>query len=139
MIDDVDRIVETAEQTGAPVDGGDPTFEAPWQARAFATVVTLHERGYFEWNEFQARLIETVRAADGDADASLEDVSETDYYEHWLAAAESLLREKGLLDGAELEARTAAFERGERDASEFVVGVDHAHAHSHDHDYGHDH
>lgn len=137
MSDDVERAVETAAETGAPLDGDDPTFEAPWQARAFATVVTLHEQGHFEWNEFQARLIETVQAADEDADPSLEVRSEADYYEHWLAAAESLLREKGLLNPAELEARTAAFERGERDASEFVVGVDHAHAHSHDH--GHDH
>jgi nitrile hydratase accessory protein len=129
----VDRAVTTAAETGGPVEDGDPTFDAPWQARAFATVVSLHRQGRFEWNEFQARLVETVQAADDDAAVSLDEASETDYYEHWLTAAESLLREKGLLDDAELAARTAEFERGERDASEFVVGVDHAHSHDHDH------
>jgi nitrile hydratase accessory protein len=131
VTDDVDRAVEAAAETGGPVADGDPTFEAPWQARAFATVVTLHRRGHFEWNEFQARLVETVQAADDDVEASLDETSEHDYYEHWLAAAESLLRDEGLLDGAELDARTDEFERGERDASEFVVGVDHAHDHDH--------
>ena len=133
MTDGVDRAVETAAETGGPVDGDDPTFDAPWQARAFATVVSLHREGLFEWNEFQARLAETVAAAEDDADAALDDVDETDYYEHWLAAATSLLGDADVVAGEELAARTDEFARGERDASEFVVGVDHSHAHDHSH------
>lgn len=133
MTDEVDRAVEAAAETGAPVDGDDPTFDAPWQARAFATVVSLHREGLFEWNEFQARLIETVEAAEGDEDAALAAADETNYYEHWLTAAASLLEDVGAVDGDELAARIDAFERGERDASEFVVGVEHDHAHDHSH------
>ena len=138
MSDEVRRAVETAAETGGPVEGDAPTFEAPWQARAFATVVGLHREGLFEWNEFQSRLIETVQAAE-DGDVSFEDASETDYYEHWLTAAESLLRDTGAVADSELAERTAEFERGERDASEFVVGVDHSHSHSHSHDHPHSH
>lgn len=110
-----------------PEEGGDLTFEAPWQARAFAVVVTLARQGRFEWNEFQARLIEEIRNAETEADADAN--GEAAYYEHWIAAAEDLLREGEVVSGDELRARTEAFESGERDASEFVVGVDHAHTH----------
>ena len=80
----------------APRDGNGLAFEAPWQARAFATVVALAEAGRFRWAEFQQRLIAEIAAGDGDPDH---------YYEHWLAAAEKLLAAKGLVAPGALQAR----------------------------------
>ncbi|WP_330633239.1 nitrile hydratase accessory protein [Halocatena halophila] len=129
---DLDEIIaDLREREEFPERGGDLSFDAPWQARAFATVVTLYRQGFFEWNEFQARLIEAIESADTADDEDIEDV----YYRHWLEAAEQLLYDKGVLRGDVLDRRIGEFESGERDASEFVVGVDHAHTHTHNHDH----
>lgn len=77
----------------------EPRFEAPWQARIFAAVVTLADAGCFRWEEFQQRLIAEVARGKGNPEH---------YYEHWLAAAETLLAEKGLLTSDRLAARIAA-------------------------------
>lgn len=106
----------------------EPTFEAPWQARAFAIAVALTDRGNgdWPWEDFQTRLIEEIDADDRTT------ASETIYYDQWLRALERLLVEEGVIDAGELRDRAAAFDAGERDASEFVIG-DHNHAHDHDH------
>ena len=102
-------------------DEDGPTFEEPWQARAFGVAVALHDDGAgFEWSAFQERLIEEVGREDpGVADAeALEGV----YYEQWLAALERLLVDDGVLDPGELEDRATEFAAGERTAEEFVGG-----------------
>jgi len=82
-----------------PPGGADePRFEAPWQARIFAAVVGLADAGCFRWEEFQQRLIDEVGRGGGHPGR---------YYEHWLAAAETLLAEKGLLTSDRLAARIA--------------------------------
>ena len=86
-------------EPGLPNDGAIQRFDAPWQARIFAAVVSLAEAGCFRWEEFQQRLIAEVGRSDGDPHH---------YYEHWLAAAENLLAEKGLLTPDRLAARIAA-------------------------------
>lgn len=82
-----------------PEGAGTPQFEAPWQARIFAAVVSLADASCFRWDEFQRRLIAEVGRGEGDPDH---------YYAHWLAAAEGLLAEKGLLAPDRLAARIAA-------------------------------
>jgi nitrile hydratase accessory protein len=82
-----------------PGGADDPRFEAPWQARVFAAVVSLADAGCFRWDEFQQRLIAEVGRGEGDPGH---------YYEHWLAAAEKLLVEKGLLTSNRLADRIAA-------------------------------
>ena len=102
-------------------DEDGPTFEEPWQARAFGIAVALYDDGAgFEWPAFQERLIEEVQREDPSAtDAeALEGV----YYEQWLAALERLLVEDGVIDPGELEGRAAEFAAGERTAEEFVGG-----------------
>jgi hypothetical protein len=37
---------------GLPHEGENPVFKAPWEARAFAMVIRLHERGLFTWTEW---------------------------------------------------------------------------------------
>jgi len=83
-----------------PLNGGaERRFEAPWQARIFAAVVSLAGAGCFRWEEFQQRLSAEVGRGDGDP---------RHYYEHWLAAAEKLLAEKGLVTSDRLAGRIAA-------------------------------
>ena len=72
---------------GIPMAADGPVFNEPWEARAFAMTVALHERGVFtwpQWAEALARQIDRARAA-GDAD-----LGDT-YYQHWLRALESLV------------------------------------------------
>ena len=95
---------------------GEPVFAEPWQARAFALAVELHERGLFTWPEWSATLaatIERARAAPGDPETSPETSSETSdtYYLHWLAALERLVAAKGVSSSEELAARKEAWDR----------------------------
>jgi nitrile hydratase accessory protein len=76
----------------ANVDG--PVFREPWQAQAFALVLSLHERGLFSWSEWTAALSDEIRKAQAAGDP---DTGET-YYHHWLAALERLVAAKGLTD-----------------------------------------
>ena len=72
---------------GIPMDADSPVFNEPWEARAFAMTLALHERGVFtwpQWAEALSRQIDRARAA-GD-----EDLGDT-YYQHWLRALESLV------------------------------------------------
>ena len=79
-----------------------PVFAEPWQARAFAVVVKLCQDGHAEWDDFQRRLIAEIGAADAAGDDA------TGYYEHWLAACERLLVERGLAAPGDLARRKAA-------------------------------
>jgi nitrile hydratase accessory protein len=63
------------------------SFAEPWEAQAFALVVSLNERGVFSWSEWT----DAVAAA-----------PEEGYYERWLATLERLLAERGVADEATL-------------------------------------
>lgn len=84
-----------------PADADGPVFAEPWQAQAFALAVTLSERGHFTWKEWAAALAAELRAA---ADRGESDDGSR-YYEHWLAALERLVVEKGLATTGILRAR----------------------------------
>lgn len=84
-----------------PRDGEGPVFREPWEAQAFALVVQLHQQGQFTWTEWAASLSAQIRAV---RELGVTD-SGTDYYRHWLAALESLLATKGLVDETQLHAR----------------------------------
>ncbi|MGH7933083.1 MAG: nitrile hydratase accessory protein [Candidatus Binataceae bacterium] len=82
-------------------------FHEPWEARAFALVLTMVEGGRFSWEEFRQRLIAEVARADT-VDAAHPDASTAVYYECWLRALEELLRTKAILDATEIERRADA-------------------------------
>ncbi len=84
--------------------GTEPVFAEPWQAQAFAMVVHLHARGLFTWTEWAQALAATI-AADTcpDPDGAV-------YYQHWLAALEQLVAEKGAASNAELATCAAAWD-----------------------------
>lgn len=78
----------------APVaaDGDEPVFAEPWEARAFAIVVSLHGRGLCTWAEWADALATRIKAAQATGDSNIGDM----YYHHWLGALEDLLARKGI-------------------------------------------
>ena len=68
-----------------------PAFREPWEAHAFALAVKLHERGLFTWREWADALSEQIAAAKQRGEPDRGDT----YYQHWLAALESLVASKG--------------------------------------------
>jgi nitrile hydratase accessory protein len=83
---------------GLPRDPEGPVFNAPWEARAFAMVLRLHERGLFTWTEWARALAGEIRAAEAPGDPAAGDA----YYEHWLRALEALVARKGAASADEL-------------------------------------
>ncbi|MEA2976513.1 MAG: hypothetical protein QOF19_2033 [Alphaproteobacteria bacterium] len=77
---------------GIPRDDNGPVFREPWEAQAFAMTLALHDRGLFTWPEWSSTLAEEIKRAQAAGDP---DTGET-YYQHWLAALERLIAEKGV-------------------------------------------
>ena len=77
------------------LDGDEPVFSEPWEAQAFALVIGLYERQAFTWNEWADVLSKTIHADDGC----------TPYYELWLKALESIVKQKSLTNETEMIAR----------------------------------
>jgi nitrile hydratase accessory protein len=84
-----------------PRDADGPVFAEPWQAQAFALALQLHERGAFSWGDW-AEALSAELATDPDDDGSR-------YYEHWVAALETLVTHRALAPFAELAERKAAW------------------------------
>lgn len=77
-----------------------PVFKEPWEATAFAMTVRLSEAGEFTWTEWVDYLSAEIATARQKGDPDLGDR----YYEHWLAALERLVIDKGLGSASELAA-----------------------------------
>jgi nitrile hydratase accessory protein len=95
---------------GFPHDEQGPVFREPWEAKAFAMVLRLHERGLFSWTEWAGTLAQEISAARTSGDADLGDT----YYEHWLRALETLVARKGAASIDEL----TRYQRAWADAAE---------------------
>lgn len=67
-------------------------FDEPWQARAFALTVNLHDRGLFVWSEWTE-----VLAAEIAADPC------QSYYDAWLAALQILASDRAGLSSTEID------------------------------------
>jgi nitrile hydratase accessory protein len=72
-----------------PRAGNEPVFREPWEARAFALAVALHEKGLFTWPEWAEALGGEIAKAGPEDDGS-------HYYKHWLSALEGLIVRKGV-------------------------------------------
>ena len=83
---------------GFPRDSEGPVFKEPWEAKAFAMVLRLHERGLFTWTEWAEALAHEIRAAQSTGDADSGDT----YYQHWLRALESMVARRGAASNEEL-------------------------------------
>ena len=85
----------TGQPTLATADGETaPVFAEPWQAQVFAMTLHLHQRGLFSWPEWAAALAAQIKTAQAAGDPDLGNT----YYQHWLAALESLVAGKGAVD-----------------------------------------
>ena len=81
-----------ADVPGIPRDAAGPVFREPWEAQAFAMTLALHERGLFTWKEWADALSVEIKRAQADGDPDTGDT----YYQHWLAALEQLVAQKGV-------------------------------------------
>ena len=79
-------------------ESDEPVFHDGWERETFASVLALMAQGVYNLDEFR-HAIERIGHAHYLAGS---------YYEHWLSAAELLLREKGLVSRAELGERMRA-------------------------------
>lgn len=86
---------------GVPLENNEPVFKEPWEAQAFAMVLSLHERKLFTWQEWADALSKNIKAAQAAGDP---DTGAT-YYNHWLAALEEIVSAKDLLSQEALSHR----------------------------------
>jgi nitrile hydratase accessory protein len=84
----------------------EPVFAEPWQAHAFALAVKLSEAGVFTWAEWTSAL--GAEIAEAGRRGEPDDGSR--YYDHWLAALQRLLAEKGVVALPALLARKRLWE-----------------------------
>jgi nitrile hydratase accessory protein len=84
--------------SGIPRDDEGPVFRAPWEAQAFAMTLRLYQQGLFTWPEWAATLTAEIKRAQAAGDPDTGDT----YYQHWLAALERIVSEKGVTDDATL-------------------------------------
>lgn len=81
---------------------GDMAFRSPWEAKAFAIVVTLSQAGHFSWSEWVDCFSEQVAIA---TKAEAEGRTPKTYYQQWLDALELLLMSKGMTSSEQLFAK----------------------------------
>lgn len=130
---ELSRARAAVEQLVCELPGGNPSqmsFEHPWEIRAFAMAVAAHEQLGFDWAQFQRALIASIDAWEGAENGSWS------YYEHWVAALETVMASAGVLDGAEVDAQVAEVlaippNRGHHDAHTEPIAIDPARRHSH--------
>ena len=96
-------LISGAGAPDAPRRDDQLAFDAPWQVRALGVAVELHEQGHFPWTDFQTGLVLAIREWEESDPAVRGDWS---YYRHWAQALEQLVESRGLIDPAEVEART---------------------------------
>jgi nitrile hydratase accessory protein len=77
----------------------EPVFAEAWQAEAFAMVIALTDAGVFTAAEWSDALGAAIRAAQAAGDPDLGDT----YYDHWVAALESLCVTRGAIAKAALD------------------------------------
>jgi nitrile hydratase accessory protein len=90
------HIADMGGVAALPRQSGELVFQDPWERRVFALAVALCEQGLYTWNEFRDRLMAAIAAAEQATGPDTRAAALPSYYEHWLAAFEQLLREKGL-------------------------------------------
>jgi cobaltochelatase CobN len=99
------RIESLSDDLAVPRKNGELVFAAPWEGRVFGMAVALSDGQVYAWDDFRARLVAELAAAEAHGD-------ESGYYERWLASFERLLLDTGVLTAGELDARTAEHAAG---------------------------
>ncbi|WP_239520603.1 nitrile hydratase accessory protein [Pseudooceanicola aestuarii] len=95
---------------GLPRDaGGEPVFFEPWQARAFAVTVALHQAGTFSWTDWAATL--SAQLSRHPAKGACPEDHARAYFHAWLAATEELLTARAVTDPARISEAAATWQR----------------------------
>jgi nitrile hydratase accessory protein len=81
---------------------GDMVFKEPWEAKAFAIVVTLSQAGQFTWLEWVDCFSAHVSAA---TDVEAAGGTSKTYYEQWVDAMEDILVAKNVTSTEQLIAK----------------------------------
>lgn len=89
---------------GMPGDPSEVGFEHPWEIRAFAMAVAARNALEFDWSVFQAALVDSIKSWELDEESS--DKGAWSYYQHWVAALETVIAGLGFGWGDELDQRT---------------------------------
>jgi nitrile hydratase accessory protein len=100
------RIAEMNGAATLPRKSGELVFHDPWERQVFVLAVALCERGLYQWDEFRDRLIAEI-AAERVGSSENAHSPQPSYYEHWLAAFEKLVIEKGICTSEQLHTLTA--------------------------------
>jgi nitrile hydratase accessory protein len=103
-IGDARRRIEQLVSGLPGADSAERSFEQPWEIRAFAMAVAAYQQRQFEWSEFQLSLISSIK--DWEAAGGADEEDPWSYYEHWVAALESVLSGSGLLSESALDEQT---------------------------------
>lgn len=90
-------LADILQTPGIPIKENEPVFSAPWQAKAFAIVVQLADKGAFEWKDWVDQFSAEVAKAE-----QHNYQPETDYYPCWVRALENLLATNKVMDSAAL-------------------------------------
>jgi nitrile hydratase accessory protein len=80
---------------------GEPVFNEPWEASAFAIAVSLNQAGLFTWNEWVECLSNEIK----EAETAHHESGEGHYYHTWFAALEKLIVAKKVLDKKSIDSK----------------------------------
>ena len=114
----------------AGFDVAPTTFPTPWAARAFAIITAVSQAGWFELRDFQQALIRSIQARESTGGCIGDEAA---YYDCWVEALTSLVREKGVSPGHFSEVEDAIHRRIA------LLKDDQRHHHNHGHGYDHGH
>lgn len=78
-------------------DQAAPSFDHEWQRRAFGLALALSEFGHYPWSEFQQSLIDAIGAWETTGGSDSDSHADWQYYDHWVAALEKVVAQRGLL------------------------------------------
>ena len=93
-------VLPPAGPAAPPRENGELVFAEPWESRAFGIAVALHEAGGIDFEHFRTRLIDEIRAWEGEHDPAAGGYR---YYERWLRALERTVVAQRLVDESTLD------------------------------------
>jgi nitrile hydratase accessory protein len=100
-----------AASPGLPLDTqGEPVFFEPWQAKAFAMTLALHEKGLFSWTEWAEALGRACAESHAPPQGSAQAHAQA-YFTAWLTALEDILTARGLFSADILQEITQTWHR----------------------------
>lgn len=82
-------------------DGDGPAFKEPWEARAFAMALALHEKGLFDWSTWVQTFSGKLKELEAESGAE----AVGDYYVCWMKALEELVTRRDVCSPQMLQQR----------------------------------